>query len=69
MSKKAVQETFPNETVVTPILEATTFYPIKGNEIHHQDFYKKSPVRYKTYRWGCGRDKRLKAIWGDEATV
>jgi len=68
-SKKAVQERFPNQTVVTPILDAATFYPITGNEIHHQDFYKKSPVRYNTYRWGCGRDKRLKAIWGDDATV
>jgi len=58
-----------DQTVVTPILNATTFYPITGNEIHHQDFYKKSPVRYNTYRWGCGRDKRLKAIWGEDATV
>ncbi len=69
LSKKRVVEQFPDQTVVTPILDATTFYPIKGNEIHHQDFYKKNPVRYNTYRWGCGRDKRLKAIWGDEATV
>ena len=68
-SKRRVVERFPDETVVTPILPADTFYPIEGDEIHHQDFYKKSPVRYKAYRWGCGRDKRLKEIWGDEATV
>jgi peptide-methionine (S)-S-oxide reductase len=62
-----VEEQFPNQKVVTPILEASTFYPIKGSESYHQDFYKKSPVRYKIYRWNCGRDKRLKEIWGDKA--
>ena len=68
-TRQAVVERFPDQTVVTPILPADTFYPIKGNEIHHQDFYKKSPLRYKGYRWNCGRDKRLKQIWGDDATV
>jgi len=68
-SKQVVIDQFPNQTVVTPILAAAEFFPIKGNEIHHQDFYKKSPTRYKAYRWGCGRDKRLKQIWGDQATV
>ena len=68
-SKLSVEARFPNQTVVTPILPLATFYPIKGNEIHHQDFYKKSPLRYKGYRWNCGRDKRLKQIWGDDATV
>jgi len=68
-SRQRVVERFPGQTVVTPILPADTFHPITGNEIHHQDFYKKSPVRYKAYRWGCGRDKRLKEIWGDDATV
>lgn len=37
-------------------------------ESYHQDFYKKSPVRYQVYRWNCGRDQRLKEIWGDKAT-
>lgn len=68
-SKTIVAERFPDQTIVTPILPLDTFYPIKGNEIHHQDFYKKSPIRYKGYRWGCGRDKRLKEIWGADATV
>lgn len=68
-SKQKVIEQFPDKTVVTPILDASEFFPIKGNEIHHQDFYKKSPARYKAYRWGCGRDKRLKQIWGKQATV
>ena len=67
-TKNAIQAQFPKQTVVTPILNATTFYPIKGDEIGHQDFYKKSPVRYKLYRWNCGRDKRLEEIWGDKAT-
>jgi len=68
-SKEKVVQRFPDQTVVTPILPLTTFFPIKGKEIYHQDFYKKSPVRYKGYRYACGRDKRLKAIWGDDATV
>jgi peptide-methionine (S)-S-oxide reductase len=67
-SKREVAEQFPDKKVVTPILEASTFYPIKGSESYHQDFYKKSPVRYKVYRWNCGRDERLKEIWGDRAT-
>ena len=68
-SRRRVVERFPDETVVTPILPADTFYPIGGDEIHHQDYYKKSPLRYKAYRWGCGRDQRLREIWGKDATV
>lgn len=67
-SKREVVKMFPDQTVVTPILDASTFYPIKGKESYHQDFYKKSPVRYKLYRWNCGRDQRLKEIWGDQAS-
>lgn len=67
-SRQRVVEMFPDQTVVTPILEASTFYPIKGNESYHQDFYKKSPIRYNAYRWNCGRDARLRYIWGDKAT-
>jgi len=66
-SKQEVIDQFPAQTVVTPILSASTFYPIKGNEIHHQDFYKKSPIRYKAYRWNCGRDQRLEEIWGNKS--
>ena len=66
-SKQRVIDRFTDQEVVMPILEATTFYPIRGAESGHQDFYKKSPIRYKTYRWGCGRDKRLKEIWGSDA--
>lgn len=67
-SKKRVVAMFPNQTVVTPILEASTFYPIQGSESYHQDFYKNNPIRYTAYRWNCGRDQRLKFIWGDKAT-
>jgi len=66
-SKQRVAEMFPNQTVVTPILDASIFYPIKGEESYHQDFYKKSPIRYNAYRWNCGRDQRLRFIWGDKA--
>jgi len=64
-SKTEVVNKFPNNRVVTPILDASTFYPIKGDESYHQDYYKNSPIRYKAYRWNCGRDKRLRDIWGD----
>jgi len=66
-SRKNIVEQFPGKKVVTPILPASTFYPIKGDESYHQDFYKNNPVRYKYYRWNCGRDQRLKQIWGDKA--
>jgi peptide-methionine (S)-S-oxide reductase len=67
-SKRQVAEKFPNKQVITPILNASIFYPIKGNESYHQDYYRKNPIRYKAYRWNCGRDKRLKDLWGDKAT-
>ena len=67
-SKQEVIEMFPGKDVVTPILPQATFFPIKGDEEYHQDYYKKSPLRYKYYRFGCGRDRRLEKIWGDRAT-
>lgn len=50
--------------IVTEISPATTFYRA---EEYHQDFYKKDPVRYNSYRLGCRRDARLKQIWGESA--
>lgn len=47
--------------IYTEIAAAGTFY---AAEDYHQDFYKKSPTKYKFYRWNCGRDQRLKEIWG-----
>ena len=67
-SKKQVEEMFPDKTVVTPILDASTFYPIAGEESYHQDYAENNPFRYNAYRWNCGRDNRLKDIWGDRAT-
>jgi peptide-methionine (S)-S-oxide reductase len=42
---------------------ASEFY--KAEE-YHQDFYKKNSLHYKTYRAGCGRDRRLKELWGEK---
>ncbi len=50
--------------IVTPILDATPFY---AAEDYHQDFYTKSPRRYNFYRFACGRDKRVKQLWGQDA--
>ena len=68
-SRERVVEAFPDMEVVTPILPAATFYPIKGKESYHQDYYKKSPIKYNIYRTICGRDRRLEEIWGERATV
>lgn len=46
--------------IVTPVLDATTFYPAEN---YHQDYYKKNPVRYKFYRYRCGRDAEIEKVW------
>lgn len=51
-----------SEAIVTPILPAVTFYDAEAN---HQNYYKRNALRYKYYRNGCGRDKRLQQLWGD----
>ncbi len=50
-----------SKTFVTEITPAGTFYPA---EDYHQDYYKKNPVRYRYYRFSCGRDQRVKEVWG-----
>ena len=61
-SKTALQRSKPfREAIVTEITPASDFYP--AEEYHHH-YYKKNPLRYSYYRSGCGRDSRLKALWG-----
>ena len=50
--------------IVTPVLPASTFWVA---EAYHQDFYTKNPSHYERYRTGCGRDRRLQAVWGEKA--
>ena len=64
-SKAALQKSKPFKgDIVTEITAATEF---TAAEDYHQDFYVKSPTRYKFYRSGCGRDARLKELWGAAA--
>ena len=61
-SKSALIESKPFKApIVTQVTQASTFY---AAEDYHQDYYKKNPIRYRYYRYGCGRDKRLKQLWG-----
>lgn len=49
------------QDIVTPVRSLDQFWIA---EDYHQDYYVKNPVRYKFYRTGCGRDRRVKAVWG-----
>lgn len=62
-SKQALLDSKKFPVVHTQIEPLTTFYPA---EDYHQDYYRKNPLRYKFYRYSCGRDQRLKELWGKE---
>ena len=61
---KDAAQTELGKAVVTPVKAAGKFY---AAEDYHQDYYNKNPVRYKYYRYRCGRDKAVKALWGTAA--
>ena len=64
-SRAVLEKSKPfKEAIVTEIMPASVFYPA---EAYHQDYYQKNPIRYNYYRSRCGRDERLKQLWGDKA--
>ena len=63
-ASRAAAEEELGQPIKTRILDAGPFWPA---EDYHQDFYEKSSLRYKYYRFACGRDARIRELWGDAA--
>lgn len=63
-ASKAKAEADLGQKIVTPIFDAMPFFVA---EDYHQDYYRKNPVRYRYYRWNCGRNQRVEELWGDAA--
>ena len=61
-SKRAIEQSGRfTQPIATAVIAAGPFYPA---EAYHQAYYRKNPVRYRFYRWNCGRDRRLAQLWG-----
>lgn len=61
--KKSLEESGRfDRKIAVEIRDAETF---TAAEDYHQDYYQKNPLRYRSYRWGCGRDKRIEQLWGE----
>ncbi len=64
LASKRKAMTALGKKIVTPIINAGAFYKAEG---YHQNYYTRNPIRYKVYRYGCGRDARIKSLWGSQA--